>query len=108
MAVYKLFPDKDNYIFTEVPQANAGNDEMIELGSYPVLEVGQTARILLHFKDISLIINIGKFKAQHLSSLRVAGCGLRVAGCASRVVGCPTAGCRTRVPFWNIILILDC
>ena len=39
MAVYKLFPDKDNFIFTEVPTANAGYDEMIELGSYPVLEI---------------------------------------------------------------------
>ena len=51
MAVYKLFPDKDNFIFTEVPQANAGYDEMIELGSYPVLEVGQTSRFLIHFSD---------------------------------------------------------
>ena len=54
MAVYKLFPDKDTYIFTEVPQANAGYDEMIELASYPVLGVGQTARILIHFKDTEI------------------------------------------------------
>ena len=54
MAVYKLFPDKDNFIFTEVPQANAGYDEMIELGSYPVLEVGQTSRFLIHFSDTEI------------------------------------------------------
>ena len=51
MAVYKLFPDKDSFIFTEVPTANAGFDEMLELGSYPVLDVGQTSRFLIHFSD---------------------------------------------------------
>ena len=54
MAVYKLFPDKDTYIFTEVSIANAGYDEMIEIGGYPVVEVGQASRILLHFKDTEI------------------------------------------------------
>ena len=51
MAVYKLFPDKDTFIFTEVPIANAGYDEMIELGGYHVQEIGQASRILLHFNS---------------------------------------------------------
>ena len=59
MAVYKIFPDKDTFLFTEVPTGNAGYDEMIELGAYPIQEVGQTQRALLHFKDseITNIIN---------------------------------------------------
>ena len=51
MAIYKLFPDKDTFIYTEVPIANAGYDEMIELGGYPILDYGQAARILIHFKS---------------------------------------------------------
>ena len=51
MAVYKIFPDKDSFIFTEVSTANAGYDEMIEIGGYPIQEIGQTARTLIHFKD---------------------------------------------------------
>ena len=59
MAVYKIFPDKDTFIFTEVSTANAGYDEMIELGGYPIQEVGQTARILVHFKntEVNNILN---------------------------------------------------
>lgn len=49
MAVYKLFPNKDTFIYTEVPIGNAGYDEMIELGSYPINEIGQTERILIQF-----------------------------------------------------------
>ena len=38
---------------------------------------------------------------------RLQRCGLRVAGCASRVAGYPSVGCRTRVPFWDVSIILD-
>lgn len=51
MAVYKIFPDKDTFIFTEVPIANAGYDEMLELGGYNITELSQISRILLHFPD---------------------------------------------------------
>lgn len=54
MAVYKIFPDKDSFIFTEVSTANAGYDEMIEIGGYPIQEIGQTARTLIHFKDTEI------------------------------------------------------
>ena len=51
MAVYKIFPDKDTFIFTEVPLANAGYDEMLEIGGYNISELPQMSRILLHFSD---------------------------------------------------------
>jgi hypothetical protein len=51
MAVYKIFPDKDTFIYTEVPIANAGYDEMLEIGGYNISEVPQMSRILLHFAD---------------------------------------------------------
>lgn len=51
MAVYKIFPDKDTFIFTEVATGNAGYDEMLEIGGYPIQEIGQTSRTLIHFKD---------------------------------------------------------
>jgi hypothetical protein len=51
MAVYKIFPDKDTFIFTELATANAGYDEMIEIGAYPIQEIGQTSRVLIHWKD---------------------------------------------------------
>ena len=59
MAVYKIFPEKDTFLFTEVPTGNAGYDEMIEIGSYPIQEVGQTTRTLLQFKqkEITNVIN---------------------------------------------------
>jgi len=54
MAVYKIFPEKDNFIFTEVSTANAGYDEMIELGGYPIQEIGQAARTLIQFKTTEI------------------------------------------------------
>ena len=57
MAVYKLFPNKDTFLFTEVPIANAGYDEIIELGGYPVLNTGMASRILLQF-DTNEIRNV--------------------------------------------------
>ena len=54
MAVYKIFPDKDSFLFTEVPSGNSGYDEMIEIGAYPIQEVGQTTRTVVHFKDTEI------------------------------------------------------
>jgi hypothetical protein len=34
MAIYKIFPEKDTFISTEVPTGNAGKDEIIEIGTY--------------------------------------------------------------------------
>lgn len=55
MAVYRIFPEKDTFIFTEVAAGNAGKDEILELGGYPnTSEVGQTSRILIQFSDTDI------------------------------------------------------
>ena len=52
MAVYRIFPEKDTFIFSETPAGNAGRDEILELGGYPnTSEVGQTSRILIQFSN---------------------------------------------------------
>lgn len=59
MAVYRIFPDSDAFIFTENVLGNAGLDEINELGGYPVSGIGQASRILIKFKtsDIQNTIN---------------------------------------------------
>lgn len=49
MAVFKIFPEKDTFIYTEQAVSNAGLDEIIELGGYPVDSYGMTSRILVQF-----------------------------------------------------------
>ena len=34
MAIYRIFPEKDAFISSEVPTGNAGKDEIIEIGGY--------------------------------------------------------------------------
>ena len=59
MAVYRIFPDYDAFINTQVITANAGYDEMLELAGYNLQDVGQTSRTLIHFKssEITNVIN---------------------------------------------------
>lgn len=59
MAVYRIFPENDTFIFTEEIYANAGLDEINEIGGYPVAGIGQTARLLVKFNtaDIQSVIN---------------------------------------------------
>ena len=55
MAIYRIFPEKDSFIFTETPLGNAGRDEILELGGFPnTSNVGQTSRILLQFSDTDI------------------------------------------------------
>jgi hypothetical protein len=50
MAVYRIFPEKDTFISTEVITGNAGKDEIIELGGYPnSTNTGQANRILVKY-----------------------------------------------------------
>ena len=56
MAVYRIFPEKDTFIFSEPTIAgtygNAGKDEILEVGGYPdVNAIARTNRILVKFKD---------------------------------------------------------
>lgn len=54
MAVYKIFPDKDTFIYTEASTANAGLDEIMELGGYPVDIYGMASRILIQFPQTKI------------------------------------------------------
>lgn len=59
MAVYRIFPETDAFIFTENVTGNAGLDEINEIGGYPVAGIGQTSRLLVKFRtsDIQNVIN---------------------------------------------------
>lgn len=51
MAVYRIFPEKDTFISSEVPTGNAGKDEIVEIGGYPDLSLtGETNRILVQYR----------------------------------------------------------
>lgn len=60
MAVYRIFPEKDTFIFSEVSESNAGLDEIVELGGYyDTTGTGETSRILMQFSstEIADIVN---------------------------------------------------
>lgn len=57
MAVYRIFPENDTFIYTEDIQGNAGRDEVLELGGYPIAGTGQTSRMLFKYST-SQIQNI--------------------------------------------------
>jgi len=60
MAIYRIFPEKDAFIFSESPSANAGLDEIVEVGGYfDTSGEGETSRILIQFssEEISDIIS---------------------------------------------------
>ncbi len=79
MAVYKIFPDKDSFLFTEVPSGNSGYDEMLEIGAYPIQEVGQTTRTVIHFKDTEITNVVNNKIGSANSSLWSASIDLNVA-----------------------------
>ena len=55
MAIYRIFPEKDSFIFTEQVLGNAGKDQIVEIGGYPnIAGVGQTSRILTKFSDTEI------------------------------------------------------
>lgn len=60
MAVYRIFPEKDTFIYTEKPTANLGRDEMLEIGGYKIATsaYGQTARTFLKFNTEELIAGV--------------------------------------------------
>jgi hypothetical protein len=74
MAIYRIFPESDSFIYTENIEGNAGRDEILEIGGYPVSEIGQTSRTTVKFStsEIQEVINskisAGSFNATlHLS-----------------------------------------
>lgn len=55
MAVYRIFPEQDTFISTEVPTGNAGKDEIVELGGYPdIAGLGETNRILVKYSSTDM------------------------------------------------------
>lgn len=56
MAIYRIFPEKDTFIYTDQLTGNAGKDEIIEVGGYPGLTdgTGQATRILTQFSDTEI------------------------------------------------------
>ena len=70
MAVYRIFPEKDTFISSEVPTGNAGKDEIIVIGGYiDTTGVGETNRILVQYNTseiqdvISTKIGAGSYSA---------------------------------------------
>lgn len=60
MAVYRIFPEKDTFIFSEASSSNAGLDEIIEVGGYyDVTGTGETSRIIVQFSstEIADVVN---------------------------------------------------
>jgi hypothetical protein len=52
MAIYRIFPEKDTFIYTDQVTANAGKDEIVEIGGYPgTFNNGEASRILIKFPD---------------------------------------------------------
>ena len=50
MAVYRIFPEKDTFISSEIPTGNVGKDEIIEIGGYTdISNTGQTNRLLVQY-----------------------------------------------------------
>ena len=50
MAVYRIFPEKDTFISSEIPTGNAGKDEIIEIGGYTdISNTGETNRLLIKY-----------------------------------------------------------
>jgi hypothetical protein len=54
MAIYRIFPENDTFIYTEDIQGNAGRDEVLELGGYPVAATGQTSRMLFKYNTTQI------------------------------------------------------
>lgn len=55
MAVYRIFPEKDTFISTEVPTGNAGKDEIVEIGGYyDISNTRQVNRTLIRYSTVDI------------------------------------------------------
>jgi len=68
MAIIRIYPDRDTFISTELPTANSGKDEILEIGGYPdISEQGQTLRTLISFPTQEIVDTVenttGEWKA---------------------------------------------
>ena len=55
MAVYRIFPQQDAFIFSETPTGNAGLDEILEIGGYTGTSgLAETSRLLVQFSSADI------------------------------------------------------
>lgn len=54
MAIYKIFPEQDITLYSEVPTGNTGLDEILEIASYPIQGNGKTSRTIIKFPSDTL------------------------------------------------------
>jgi len=55
MAIYRIFPESDTFIFSENPVGNAGKDEILEVGGYgDISDTGRAKRTLLKFSTTEI------------------------------------------------------
>lgn len=75
MAIYRIFPEKDAFIFTEDITANTGRDEILEIGGYPanISKQGMASRALIKFKDakISEALNLIPESSSYEANLKM-------------------------------------
>ena len=60
MAIYRIFPVKDTFIYSELSSGSAGIDEILEIAGYEDSSgVGRTSRTLIQFRteDIQSVVN---------------------------------------------------
>lgn len=74
MAVYRIFPEKDTFISSEIPTGNAGRDEIVEVSGYlGSSNIGQTKRVLVQYRtsDIQDVITNKIAGAEYSASLHL-------------------------------------
>ena len=50
MSVYRIFPEKDSYIYSETPTGNAGLDEILEISTFESIDgTNEVSRPLIQF-----------------------------------------------------------
>jgi hypothetical protein len=55
MAIYRIFPQQDAFIFSETPIGNSGMDEILEIGGYADISgAGEASRILIQFDSTEI------------------------------------------------------
>src|SRR6056300_311381 len=55
MAIFKIFPESDTFIYSEYPTGNAGKDEVIEIAGYKDISgVGRTSRAIVKFSTTEI------------------------------------------------------
>lgn len=74
MAIYRIFPEKDTFISTEVPTGNAGKDEIVEIGGYfDISDTREINRILVKYStsDIQSVLANKVGSANYSASLKM-------------------------------------